>query len=103
MAQTIIEIIKFEDATTEEEVVISLRTKKVTCIRRITCKCVNDFADVNVSFRLKVLNSLEFATYTANDIDLSYTKRFQFIIDTNEIWVRAENYLKTLEESSVPP
>ncbi len=81
---TKINVTNFENATTEEKVTMTVNAKKVKLIRTITCKNKNGYADITVSYRQNGTDYPEFFSQTAKNLDLSFVKRFQMIIDSKE-------------------
>lgn len=82
---TKINVTNFENATTEEKVTMTVNAKKVKLIRMITCENNNGYADITVSYRQNGTDCPEFFSQTAKNLDLSFTKKFQMIINPKEL------------------
>ena len=89
-----INVNNFNTAASEEKVIVTVNSRKVKCIRTITCENANGYATVTVSYRQNLENSTEFFSQTAKDLDLSIMKSFQMILDSREIRKNAEAQLK---------
>lgn len=82
---TKINVTNFENATTEEKVIMTVNGKKVKAIRTITCENVNGYANITVSYRHTDADSTEFFSQTAKNLDLNFVKKFQMIINSKEL------------------
>ncbi len=94
MAYIMINVDNFENFRTEESVILNSKTRKIQCIRIVSCEKHNGYATVVVNYKMDCNASTEFYTQTAKNLDLSYTKRFQTIIDSRELWQKAEVQLE---------
>lgn len=82
---TKINVTNFENATTEEKVTMTVNAKKVKLIRMITCENNNGYADITVSYRQNGTDCSEFFSQTAKNLDLSFVKKFQMIINSKDL------------------
>lgn len=90
MAYIMINVDTFENTTSEEKVLINVNAHKIKCIRKVTCENHDGYATVVVSYKMDHKDSPAFYTQTAKDLDLSFTKRFQMIIDSRDICQKAD-------------